>query len=414
MAPWVRAAPAEPARYSGRGPRVRTFLAATAVAVGLFALLPALLLVFPAPRPGLALIAVAASEWSLWWVLLGLVAVGSGTLATVAGGPWMAWLGVAFGSGAVLAGLVPPLQAWPVARANGVQLDPLRTLTSWNRTSGDAPRTVTFATVDGQTLQADVTLSHASSGPLSPAIVVVHGGSWRTGDKGALPQWSDWLAGQGYAVFDIQYRLSPQPNWRTATGDVKCAVGWVKQHAGEFGVDPDRVALLGRSAGGHLALLAAYTPRDPALAPSCDVPDGSDSVRAAISFYGPTDLAWGYQHPVRFSVLDGPATLRAFLGGDPRALPAAYATASPITHVGPTTPPTLLLHGGRDQLVGPGETQRLAARLQAAGAPQRTVLLPYAHHGFDYVFDGWGAQIAQAVVLDFLRQHLGPAEGAAR
>lgn len=393
---------------------MRTVLAATAVAVGLFALLPALLVVLPAPRPGLALIAVAATEWSLWWVLLGLVAIVFGTLAVVTGGPWPAWIGVAFGCGAVLAGLIPPLQAWPVARANGVHLDPLRTLSSWSRGPGEPPRTVTFATVSGQPLQADVQVARPRPGGSSPAVVVVHGGSWRSGDKGDLPQWNDWLASQGYVVFDIQYRLAPQPNWRTATGDVKCAIGWVKQHAVEFGVDPDRLALLGRSAGGHLALLAAYTPGEPALAPSCDVPDESGSVRAAISFYGPTDLAWGYQHPVRFSVLDGPATLRDFLGGDPTALPADYATASPISYVGPATPPTLLLHGGRDQLVGPGETERLAARLQAAGVPHRVVLLPYAHHGFDVVFDGWGAQIAQAVVLDFLREHLGDPDAPSR
>ena len=95
-----------------------------------------------------------------------------------------------------------------------------------------------------------------------PAIIVIHGGSWSSGDKSDFPRWNGWLVEHGFAIFDIQYRLAPQPNWQTATSDVKCAIGWVKRNADHYGVDPDRIALLGRSAGGHLALLAAYTSRE--------------------------------------------------------------------------------------------------------------------------------------------------------
>lgn len=318
------------------------------------------------------------------------------------------WLGSAIVLISVVAlalSLIPPLQVSVIAREAGVSISPLRTLLSWQRSTPLPDHTVTFATVESAVLQADVYLPPPAP-QARPAIVTVHGGSWREGDKADVPQWHAWLAAQGYVVVDVQYRLAPQPNWRIATSDVQCAVGWLKAHAAELGVDPARIALLGRSAGGHLAVLAAYTAGHPAISPSCGAPDQDTRVRAAISFYAPTDLAWGYANPLPSSVIDGPATLRAFLGGDPETAQRAYELASTVTHVSPSTPPTLLFHGGRDQLVGPMHMERLAQRLKAAGVPHRTVLLPYAHHGFDYIFDGWGAQLAQGILLDFLQRHV--------
>jgi acetyl esterase/lipase len=89
-------------------------------------------------------------------------------------------------------------------------------------------------------------------------VIVVHGGGWRSGERSDFPSWNAWLADTGYVVFDIDYRLSPPPAWQDAPADVACAVGWVKENAARYGVDPERVALMGRSAGGHLVLLAAY------------------------------------------------------------------------------------------------------------------------------------------------------------
>jgi acetyl esterase/lipase len=303
--------------------------------------------------------------------------------------------------------LVPPLQSWPVARENGLSLSLTRYLFGWRTApNGNPPQTHTFATVDGRPLLLDAYLPSGTASGLRPALIVVHGGSWSGGDKSDFPQWDHWLTQQGFAVFDVQYRLAPQPNWQTATGDIKCAIGWVKRHAAQYGVDPQRIALLGRSAGGHLALLAAYTPDDPALPPSCAAAD--TSVRAVVSLYGPADLVWGYTHQANPDVIDGPGTLRRFLGGDPQTAAAAFTTAAPISHVGSRTPPTLLLHGQRDQLVGARHAELLAERLRAANVPHRTILIPYAQHGFDYNFDGWGAQIVQPVLLQFLQTYVAP------
>ena len=239
-----------------------------------------------------------------------------------------------------------------------------------------------------------------------PAVMVVHGGAWNGGKKSESPRWNHWLVAQGYVVFDVEYRLTPQPNWRTAAGDVKCALGVVSRDAAKWGIDPERIALLGRSAGAQLALLAAFTPGDAAITPSCPVQDSP--VSAVVSLYGPTDLIYGYANGANPRVIEGPETLRAYLGGTPDTAANAFKLASPIEHVGSNTPPALLMHGGRDQFVLPAQMDRLAQRLAERGRPHETVFLPYAQHGFDYFFDGWSGQITQAVVGRFLRQALNP------
>ena len=376
------------------------------MSAGIFAFLAALWIVAPAPCHFLWKVAVAASEWSLWLAALGLLGAGAGLRWARRGQPGKAvWLAVALGLGAVGLGLYPWASAWRVAQANDVVL-------SWRRyflglasaPRGPAPQTVIFSWVDGQALALDIYQPDTPDATARPAIIVIHGGGWESGDKSDFPQWDYWLTQQGYAVFDLQYRLAPQPNWQSATGDVKCAIGWVKRHAVEYRVDARRVALLGRSAGGHLALLAGYTAGEAGLPPGCPVED--TCVQAVIAFYAPVDLVWDYQNPANLRVLDGPELISRFVGGTPETNAEAYAGASPIAHVNPQTPATLLLQGGRDQLVRTENMERLGQRLKAAQVPYRTVLLPYAQHGFDYNFNGWGSQIAQPVIEDFLQTYL--------
>jgi acetyl esterase/lipase len=209
-------------------------------------------------------------------------------------------------------------------------------------------------------------------------------------------------------VFDIDYRLAPQPNYSTATGDVKCAVLWVKKHAVEFKISTERIAVLGRSAGAHLALLAAYSAGDARLPSTCSENEISENIRAVVSFYAPTDLPWAYDNPANRLVIDGPATLIRFLGGSPHEsdeLRERFVLASPVAHVSSRTPPTLLIHGGQDQLIRSENMTRLAAKLKEANAPHKTIFIPYAQHGFDYNFNGFGAQIAQSEILDFLHEN---------
>ncbi|HZG51212.1 MAG TPA: alpha/beta hydrolase [Pyrinomonadaceae bacterium] len=363
-------------------------------------------IVVPAFAYALFQVAVGASEWSLWFGAAGLLGAGLSLPARAAGSGRAARVAFVLGIAAAGLSLIPPLDAWRVARANDLRLSLRQYLfgSPENHNARAERTTETFATVAGQTLKLDAYLAPAKETRLRAAVIVVHGGSWNAGERSDYPAWNEWLAQQGYAVFDIDYRLAPQPNWQAATGDVKCAVGWVKANAARFAVDPARVALLGRSAGGHLALLAAYSTGETALPPSCDAPDAS--VRAVVSLYAPADLKWGYEHPANPRVFDGTGKIRNFVGGTPASASEAMRLASATTHVKSQSPPTLLFHGGRDQLVSDHHMTLLADRLAQSRVSHRALRLPYAQHAFDYNFNGWGSQLARPLILNFLREHL--------
>jgi acetyl esterase len=279
---------------------------------------------------------------------------------------------------------------------------------------------VTYARPAGEALKLDVW--HPSDNPSGsserisrrdvgvesgrPAVIVVHGGGWRSGERGDFPSWNAWLADTGYVVFDIDYRLSPPPSWQDAPADVACAVGWVKENAARYGVDPDQVALLGRSAGGHLALLSAYT-QGSGPTPGCDALNLPDTgVAAVAAFYPPTDLS-------RLSSLGYLGGMDRFLGGSQNAVPERYRHLSPVSRVDPCDPPTFLVHGGDDQIVPPGESELLAERLREADVPYRLVELPWANHTFDFLWGGWGSQITRYSLEVFLESNLKtPAEEA--
>jgi len=381
-------------------------------------------IVIPAPSYHFWLLSVLASEWSLGFGAIALFGIIFGLRATTGK---LRIGSLSAGGLSVLFSLYPIYSAYSVAQEQGVSLSPRQYISgfkgeinNYSSVKTTDYTTHTYATVNGSELRLDAYLPEAANGN-GAALIVVHGGSWNGGARNDFPQWNRWFARHGLTVFDIDYRLAPQPNWQTATGDVKCAVAWVKRHSTEFGISPDRIAVLGRSAGGHLALLAAYSAGDSRFPSSCpngendcrdsapEMPsDSCETVRAVVSFYAPTDLLWGYDHPANRLVIDGPATLRRFLGGNPHEseeIRKRFSLASPVAQVNARTPPTLLIHGGKDQLVRSENAELLGGKLSENKVPHKIVFIPYAQHGFDYNFDGWGSQIAQAVILDFLREN---------
>ena len=374
------------------------------------ALLAVIWIVVPAPAYNIWLFSVAASEWSLWLGALALIGV-TCSLFNRDGNLWLASLAV--GSIAFIISLYPLFSVVSTAREQNVSLSLRRYFNGLQRenNSPETPpnkfTTHIFAQIDGMDLKLDVYLPTQNTANNGASLIVVHGGSWSAGERSDFPQWNQLFAAQGVTVFDIDYRLA-QSNYLTATGDVKYAVKWVKENAVKFKISPDRIALLGRSAGGHLALLAAYSAGDARLAASCSDTDWNENVRAVVSIYAPTDLVWAYDNPANQRVIDGPQTLANFLGGSPHEsdeMRQRYLLASPVSHVARNTPATLLIHGGRDQLVRPENMNLLAGKLNEAGAPHKTLFIPYAQHGFDYNFNGWGAQISEAAILDFLGEN---------
>jgi acetyl esterase/lipase len=388
---------------------VRTILRVLGVLLAAGAAALSALIVLPAPSKTLALAAIVVSERSAFLVGAAVVALGIALVLRGIGSPFVASLCGLLAICAATLALIPLIQASQLASAREVSLDFKRYLHARIDTEGPGQpdRTVAYATVDGgRVLSLDVYLPSPRPARPSRPLLVVHGGFWSAGQRGEASIASRSLADHGFTVFDVEYRLAPQPNWQSAVGDVKCAIGWVKQHAAndDWNVDPKKVALLGRSAGGHLVLMAAYTAAESDLPASCQTQTktADSSVDAVIALYPPTDLAWAYAHPGNLHAADSPKKLRAFLGDSPDREPDRYRALSPTERVTAAAPRTLLVQGGRDQFVPPEQMDRLAARLVTLGVPHDTLLVPWAQHAFDFVPGSFGSQILEATVRRFL------------
>ena len=247
-----------------------------------------------------------------------------------------------------------------------------------------------FGTLDGEKLTLDVFRPGYEHGPL-PGVLVVHGGSWQSGSSREFIQLNQYLAARDFIVFSINYRLAPKWKFPAGRDDVLSAIAYLKVYAKDLGFDGTRLALLGRSSGGQLALLAAYTANDP-------------SIRGVVSVYGPTDLRYGYEHPAKKDLIDTRGVLESYLGGPPASADEAYFAASPINFVSPQSPPTLLIHGLNDGHVSPEESERLNTKLTQSSVKHVFVRLPWAAHGCDWSFKGPCGQITTYAVEQFLER----------
>jgi acetyl esterase/lipase len=262
-------------------------------------------------------------------------------------------------------------------------------------------RNISFWTIPGKERELLCDLWHPGNGDVSGlAFVYCHGGAWAMGDKDILTRpFFHHLVAQGHTVMDVAYRLCPEVDIYGMVGDAKRAVAWMKANADRYGVNPEKIVLGGASAGGHLAQLAGYTPEHPELTPE-DLKSADLSVCGVISYYGPTDLVTLYQYmkfqPTvgRSPVHNGPDStpskrelgrdpLFFLLGGWPQEVPHMYELASPINHVHPGCPPTLLIQGNHDVVCSMDATRALYAKLVESGVPAINAVLPWTAHAFD-------------------------------
>jgi len=230
----------------------------------------------------------------------------------------------------------------------------------------------------------------------APVVVFVHGGGWTRGDPSQAAGNALHFARRGIATIAISYRLAPAHHFPAPLNDVRRGLRWVRAHAGELGVDPERIALLGLSAGAHLAMLAHLSEDVAGLAPDLpeDLQQVPEAVRAVVGHYGPYDLARQRSAPID-----------ALLG--PRAEDAEWAgLASPLSHAARATAPVLLIHGTADQVVSWRESERMHAALEAAGKASELLLLEGAPHAFQVSWRGEANQRANEVMDAFLDRHL--------
>ncbi len=302
------------------------------------------------------------------------------------------------------------LYAWPIARLpfairrfNDTFAALPRIVTSQAAGSGVMPFGVTRPDVE---VVRGVPFARAGGVPLAldiyrprdreprPIVMQIYGGAWRSGEPGDDAMAARRLASIGYLVVAIDYRHAPAWRWPAQIEDVDAAIDWVIAHAQRYGGDPARIALVGRSAGGQLALTAAYRQRGRRIA-------------GVVSYYGPTDLADGWRTPPRPDPLPVRPVLEAYLGGTPDTAAAGYRDASPIAYVSADVPPTLLLYGARDHIVEARFGRDLHRRLQAAGAQSLLLEIPWAEHAFDALPWGLSGQLSQYYVERFLASALG-------
>lgn len=386
----------------------RLVLAIAASAAAGLGLLVALLVVVPAPTPDALLLGIRVAGRSLHLTVAALLGVAVAAVLRRMG----CRLGALAVGGLTVATLVLSLVPLGAAlRASAEQDVPLSLaeyLAEPPVPEGGLTETARYRDVEGG-LFLDVWRpgGEPASGSLRSAVLLVHGGAWAAGSRGDNASWVRWLTDRGHVVVDLDYRLAPPPRWRDAPEDVSCALGWVRQHAARLGVDPERIALLGMSAGGHLALLAAYTAREAAPPPGCPVPP--TGVAAVAALYPVTDPAAiaGAPHPGFASVVGTPA-LPTFVGGSPDALPDRYRTVSPLHWLDGRDPPTLLIHGGSDQVVPVEQSLRLGRALDSAAVPHRVVALPGVNHSYDLIWGSWPTQLTRHALGQFLDERLGP------
>ena len=242
-------------------------------------------------------------------------------------------------------------------------------------------------------IERDITFAKPNNVPLKlnsyrplqigkyPTLIIIYGGAWRSGSPSQYEQFSRYMANQGYSVIVIDYRHAPQHHFPTQLEDVTTALQYIYNHAEDLESDVNKIALLGRSAGGHLASLAAYgQPTIP--------------IKAVVSYYSPINLTQAYYDPPTPDPIGTRKILLDFIGGEPEQFLDLYQQASPINYVKNNLPPTLLINGRRDHLVAASYGKVFYQKLKSKDNLAVFLEIPWAEHAFDAVFSGISNQIA--------------------
>jgi acetyl esterase/lipase len=245
---------------------------------------------------------------------------------------------------------------------------------------------VVYRVDDGLPIRLDV---YKPTGPAPeggwPVVMAIHGGGWHRYDKSGYGQEIAPLTRYGYVVVAMNYKLSAPflPSWPTNFEEIRDSVRWVRRNAEMLEIDPDRIAALGESAGGHLAALLGVYPdgpvseeRPPANEASGPTDDVSARVQEVVDIAGPSDLL---QLAIDLPK-DAGYWAEQYLNRIPADDPERFAAASPLSLVSSDDPPTLIIHGGSDTFIPPSQSSSLADALTAAGVPNQLVILPGIKH----------------------------------
>jgi acetyl esterase/lipase len=238
-------------------------------------------------------------------------------------------------------------------------------------------KNIEYKNINGKSLQLDIYKPKNIVKP-APLLVFIHGGGWRGGQRSDYLVYLVDFAKRGYITATVSYRLLKDSPYPACAEDITDAVHWFFNNGQNYGYDPNRIALIGGSAGAHLALLAAYGWKNPdAKNDSTVAQENGHRIKAVVDIYGPTDLTTEYAR--------NHGLVTSFLAHSFKDAPELYRQASPIQYVDKSDPPTLILHGTSDDLVPISQSDLLKARLDALGVPCVYYRVPLWPHAMDVV-----------------------------
>ena len=232
---------------------------------------------------------------------------------------------------------------------------------------------VIFKEVNGIKLGLDV--YQAKDDPaLRPLILIIHGGYWKSGDKGVHAQQGIEFVNLGYTAVSVNYRLSANHKFPAAIEDIFDAVKYLTKHAAEYNLDPERIVTYGGSAGGHLSAFIGLSANTPGKSYNQDI--NSAAIKGVIGLYGIQDLTLPIQREHPFT--------QQFIGNTYEDASETYREASPVYHVDENDPPVLLVHGSLDGSVSVQNSDALSEKLTEAGVPCTYDRIEGWSHGLDF------------------------------
>jgi len=264
------------------------------------------------------------------------------------------------------------------------------------------PASVTFETgieysnPDFQHLKLDLARPKVGSGTY-PAILCIHGGGFRAGTREGYDSQCIRLAENGYVAATITYRLAPKYPFPAAIHDTKAAVRWLRANSKKYHIDPERIGVMGGSAGGHLAQFLGVTSDVKEFEGDGGNPGESSHVACVVNYYGPSDFTKSYGKSV-----DAAEVLPLFLGGNLEKARPLHIKASPLYWVTPNAAPTLCIHGTEDKYVAYEQAEWIVDKLKAATVEAELLTLEGAGHGFK----GKDAETAEKAMIAFFDKHL--------
>jgi acetyl esterase/lipase len=236
---------------------------------------------------------------------------------------------------------------------------------------------IEYKNINGKSLQIDMYIPKNIKKP-APLLVFIHGGAWKGGKRSDYLVYLVAFAKMGYITATVSYRLLKDAPYPACAEDITDAVRWFFKNDTTYGYDSDRIALIGGSAGAHLALLAAYGWKSQHSAPDSAAVSGEiHKIKAVVDIYGPVDLTTPYASTQPL--------VTNFIAHSYQEAPELYREASPLQYLDKDDPPTMILHGTSDDLVPISQSDTLKSHLDRLGVPNVYYRVPLWPHAMDVV-----------------------------